>query len=87
MFHFLGWLIVGLIAGAVARLLMPGRDPMGLLATMILGIAGSIIGGLVGGLIWAGDRGFQPGGLILSLLGAILLLGVWRMVKSRNTVQ
>ena len=88
MFHFLGWLIVGLIAGALARLIMPGRDPMGLLATMILGIAGSIIGGLVSSLIWGmDDRGFRPGGLILSLLGAILLLGVWRMVKSRNTVQ
>ncbi len=87
MFHFLWWLIVGLVAGALARLVMPGKDPMGLLATLILGIAGSILGGLVSSLIWGmSDRGFQPGGLILSLLGAVLVLWGWRMVKSRSTV-
>ena len=88
MLHFLWWLIIGLVAGALARLIMPGRDPMGLLATIVLGIAGSILGGLVSGLIWGTEeRGFRPAGLLLSLLGAVLVLGVWRMFRGRTTVQ
>ena len=86
---FIWWLIIGLIAGALARLIMPGRDPMGIIATIVLGIVGSIIGGLVSWAIWGADTansGFRPGGLILSILGAILVLWIWRMVKSRRTV-
>lgn len=87
MLGFIWWLIIGLIAGALARLIMPGRDPMGIIATILLGIVGSIIGGLVSVAIWgSGANGFQPAGLLLSVLGAILLLWIWRMVKSRNTV-
>ena len=87
MLSFLWWLIVGLIAGALARLIMPGRDTMSLLATMLLGIAGSIVGGLVSWAIWgASERGFQPAGLLLSLLGAILVLWIWRAVRSSRTV-
>lgn len=85
--QFIWWLIIGLIAGALARLIMPGRDAMGLVATILLGIAGSIIGGLVSWTIWGADTtGFRPGGLLLSILGAILLLWIWRMVKARSTV-
>jgi uncharacterized membrane protein YeaQ/YmgE (transglycosylase-associated protein family) len=87
MFSFLGWLIIGLIAGALARLIMPGKDPMGLLATILLGIVGSIVGGLVGSFIWRSDTGFHPGGLFLSLLGAIFALWIWRMISSRTAVQ
>ena len=88
MLGFIWWLIIGLIAGALARLIMPGRDPMGMIATILLGIVGSIIGGLVSVAIWgSGDgNGFRPAGLLLSVLGAILVLWIWRMVKSRNTV-
>lgn len=89
MMSFIWWLIIGLIAGALARLIMPGRDAMGIIATIVLGIVGSIIGGLVSWAIWGADttgRGFRPGGLILSILGAILVLWIWRMVKSRSTV-
>ena len=86
MLHFLWWLIIGLIAGALARLIMPGKDPMGLLATIVLGVLGSLVGGFVSTLIFATDNtGFHAGGLIMSLLGAILLLWVWRMVRSRTT--
>lgn len=84
MLSFIWWLIIGLIAGALARLIMPGKDPMGILATILLGIVGSIIGGLVGSLIWRSETGFHAGGLILSLLGAILALWVWRMIRSRS---
>lgn len=87
MLSFIWWLIIGLIAGALARLIMPGRDAMGIIATMLLGILGSVLGGLVSWAIWgADDRGFQPGGLLLSILGAILVLWIWRMMRSRSTV-
>ena len=84
MLSFIWWLIIGLIAGALARLIMPGKDPMGILATILLGIVGSVIGGLVSSLIWRSETGFHTGGLILSLLGAILALWVWRMVRNRS---
>ena len=87
MLGFIWWLIIGLIAGALARLIMPGRDPMGIIATILLGIVGSILGGLVSVAIWgSGQDGFRPAGLLLSVLGAILVLWIWRMIKSRNTV-
>ena len=87
MLSFIWWLIVGLIAGGLARLLMPGKDPMSLIATILLGIAGSILGGLVSLAIWGVDnRGFRPAGLLLSLVGAILILWIWRAVRSSKTV-
>ena len=55
--EIIGWLIVGLIIGALARLLMPGRDPMGCLMTALLGVAGSVVGGFIGRLIWGAPRG------------------------------
>jgi len=84
---FIWFLIIGLIAGALARLIMPGRDPMGIIATIILGIVGSLLGGLVSWAIWGNQSGrIQPGGLLLSILGAIIVLWIWRMVKTRSTV-
>jgi uncharacterized membrane protein YeaQ/YmgE (transglycosylase-associated protein family) len=88
MMAFIWWLIIGLIAGALARLVMPGRDPMGIIATILLGIVGSVLGGLVSWAIWGADErgGFQPAGILLSILGAIIVLWIWRMMKSRSTV-
>lgn len=87
MFSFIWWLIIGLIAGGLARLLMPGKDPMGFLATIVLGIAGSILGGLISWAIWGAENsGVRPSGLIFSLIGAVLLLLIWRTVKSRTTI-
>ena len=87
MLSFIAWLIVGLIAGALARLIMPGRDSMGIVMTIILGIVGSFVGGLVSWAIWGSNNGrFQPAGLLLSILGAILVLWIWRMTRSRSTV-
>jgi uncharacterized membrane protein YeaQ/YmgE (transglycosylase-associated protein family) len=80
MFGFIGWLIIGLIAGALARLLVPGRQPMGLFMTMLLGLIGSIAGGFISSLIFGydpTDPGFHPGGLIMSTLGAIAALAVY----------
>jgi uncharacterized membrane protein YeaQ/YmgE (transglycosylase-associated protein family) len=74
--------VIGLIAGALARLLMPGKDPMGFIMTIILGIAGSFVGGFIASLIWKNETGtFHPGGLLLSVLGAILLLFLLRMMR------
>ena len=89
MMSFIWWIVIGLIAGALARLIMPGRDPMGIIATILLGIVGSILGGLVSWAIWGADeagRGFGPAGLLLSIIGAIIVLWIWRMMRSRSTV-
>jgi len=84
----LWWLIVGLVVGALARFLLPGRDPMGWIATILLGIAGSIVGGFVGSYVFntSNDGGFHPGGFLLSLLGAIILLLLWRMIGPKTSV-
>jgi len=85
---FIWWLVIGLVAGLLARLIMPGRDPMGMLATILLGIVGSILGGLVSMAIWPTERGdgIPRAGIILSILGAIIVLWVWRMIRSRSAV-
>ena len=80
-------LIVGLIAGALARLLVPGRDPMGIGATILLGLVGSFIGGFLGYLLFhhnAKQGAFQPSGLIGSVIGAIIALLIYRAVSGRN---
>ena len=84
--HIIWTLIVGLIVGAIAKLLMPGRDPGGFIITMLLGIAGAFVAGLIGrslGLYHARDVG--PG-LIASILGAVLLLAVYRAIRGRRMV-
>ena len=89
MIGFIWMIIIGLIAGALARLIMPGRDPMGIVMTIILGIVGSILGGMVSWAIWGPDTpdsGFRPAGLLLSIIGAIVVLWIYRMIKSRSTV-
>ena len=89
MMGFIWMIIIGLIAGALARLIMPGRDPMGIVMTIILGIVGSILGGLVSWAIWGPETeggAFRPAGLLLSILGAIIVLWIYRMIKSRSTV-
>lgn len=75
------WLLVGLIAGAVARLLVPGRDPMGLLGTLLLGLAGSLVGGFLGNLFFGGTLEFTAAGLVGSIIGAIVVLLVYRAVQ------
>ena len=81
----IAWLIVGLLAGAIARALVPGPDPMGLLGTMLLGLVGSVIGGLIGNLFVSGDQELTPAGLIGSILGAVIALLVYRAATRRRT--
>lgn len=81
------WIIVGFFAGLIARAVMPGRQSMGLFATTLLGIAGSVIGGLIGSVVWGRNAGhFSPGGLVLSIAGALLVLFVLGRVR-RHTRQ
>ena len=77
----LWWLLVGLVAGFIARALVPGRDSMGWVGTLLLGLAGSVVGGLLGNLFTSGDDGFSPAGLIGSIIGAIVALLLWRAMS------
>jgi uncharacterized membrane protein YeaQ/YmgE (transglycosylase-associated protein family) len=77
MLSIIGWIVFGAVVGVIARFLMPGKDPMGWLMTILLGIAGSVIGGLLLGLL-IGGRTTDPAGWIGSILGAVLLLWIYR---------
>ena len=82
MLSVLGWIIFGLIVGALAKLLMPGRDPGGMLVTIGLGVAGALIAGFIGrALGWY--QADEAAGFITATLGAILLLFVYRQVAAR----
>jgi uncharacterized membrane protein YeaQ/YmgE (transglycosylase-associated protein family) len=84
MLAFIWMLIIGLIVGALAKLIMPGKDPGGILVTMLLGIAGAVTAGFVGRMIGLYAPG-QRAGFIMSILGAILLLAVYRLITHRHT--
>ena len=75
----IGMIIIGLIAGAIAKLIMPGRDPGGIIVTILLGIAGS----LVGGFLFGGSDGRV--GIIGSIVGALILLGLYRLIIGRRS--
>ena len=82
MLSVLGWIIFGLIVGALAKLLMPGRDPGGMLVTIVLGIAGALVAGFIGrALGWY--QADEVAGFIMATLGAVLLLFVYRQVAAR----
>lgn len=85
MFGFLGWIIFGLLVGVVAKLLMPGRDPGGFFITMLLGVAGAILGGFFGRVIGLYGPN-QPAGFFMALLGAVVLLLLYRAVAHRRTI-
>lgn len=82
MFGIIGWIIFGLVVGVIAKLLMPGRDPGGFIVTILLGVAGSLLGGFVGRALGMYPPG-HPAGFIMSILGAILLLVLYRVVIGR----
>jgi uncharacterized membrane protein YeaQ/YmgE (transglycosylase-associated protein family) len=82
----IGWIIIGLIAGAIARWLMPGPDPMGWLGTIVLGIVGSLVGGTLLNLIFGGGLELTAAGILGSILGALIVLYVWRRMRPAATV-
>ena len=81
----LGWILFGLIVGALAKLVMPGRDPGGIIVTMLLGIAGAVLGGFVGRAMGFYGPG-EAAGFLMSFIGAVLLLFLYRMFVRRRTI-
>ena len=95
MFAIIGWIVFGLIAGVIAKLLMPGKDPGGCIVTILIGIAGSFLGGFIASYVFGygkvthGDARdlTQPGFLIslaIAVVGAIILLAIYRLIKGRS---
>ena len=82
----LGWILFGLIAGVIAKLVMPGRDPGGWIVTILLGIAGAFLGGFIGRAMGFYGEG-EGAGMLMSILGAILLLAIYRMTMGRRTAR
>jgi len=78
----IGWVVLGLIAGAIAKAIMPGDDPGGIIVTMLIGIVGAIVGGLIASALDIGelDEFFDIGTWVIAILGALLLLGIYRLV-------
>ena len=84
----LAWIILGLIAGAIAKALMPGRDPGGFIVTALIGIVGAVIGGFLGNMIFGigGVSGVDIRSILISVVGALVLLWIYRMATRRRTV-
>jgi uncharacterized membrane protein YeaQ/YmgE (transglycosylase-associated protein family) len=83
MIAVLSWIVFGLIVGALAKLVMPGDDPGGMIVTILLGIAGAMVGGLLGRALGFYGEG-EPAGYIMSIVGAIVLLALYRMLTRRR---
>ena len=91
MLSIIGWILFGLIAGLIAKAVMPGRDPGGTIVTILLGIAGAVVGGWIGDRLFTG-RGADgdissPGflmSLVLSVVGAVVLLAIYRLATGRS---
>jgi uncharacterized membrane protein YeaQ/YmgE (transglycosylase-associated protein family) len=83
MLGWIGWIIFGLIVGIVGKFLMPGRDPGGFIVTILLGIAGALLGGFVGRALGFYQEG-EPAGFVMAVIGAIILLAIYRAVVGRR---
>ena len=81
MLHLIGQIVFGLIVGVIAKFIMPGKDPGGFIVTAIVGMVGSLIGTFIGRALWGG-AGYESG-WITSILGAVLLLWIYRMIKGK----
>ena len=81
----LGWILFGLIVGLVAKLLMPGRDPGGMIVTMLLGVAGALLGGFLGQAMGLYREG-EAAGFVMSLVGAVALLVLYRLIVRRRAI-
>ena len=82
-YGILGWIVIGLLAGGIAKLLMPGRDPGGCIITILLGIAGALLAGFLGRAIgWYSEN--EGAGFLAAIVGAFLILFIYRMVVTRR---
>jgi uncharacterized membrane protein YeaQ/YmgE (transglycosylase-associated protein family) len=79
------WVFLGLIAGAIAKFIMPGKDPGGIIVTILIGIAGAIVGGFLGSFVGLGKvESFDLGGIFITTAGAIILLIIYRLLRKRS---
>lgn len=83
MFGLIGWIIFGLIVGIVAKLLMPGKDPGGVIVTALIGIVGALLGGFLGRMLGMYREG-EPAGFFMAVVGSILLLYLYRLFAARR---
>jgi uncharacterized membrane protein YeaQ/YmgE (transglycosylase-associated protein family) len=83
MFHLLWEAIIGLIVGALAKFIMPGKDPGGIIVTMLIGVAGAVLATFIGSHVGLYQEG-QRAGFFMSLLGAIILLAIYRLFKGKS---
>jgi uncharacterized membrane protein YeaQ/YmgE (transglycosylase-associated protein family) len=85
MFGIIGWIVFGLVVGAIAKLVMPGRDPGGFIVTILLGIVGAVLGGWIGRTMgmYGPD---EPAGFVMALIGAVVVLAIYRMAVGRRRV-
>ena len=84
----LAFIVIGFLAGLIARALVPGRQAMGLAATALLGMAGSLLGGLIGSLFSRGPAfSLRPAGLLMSVVGAVVVLLLWSYSSRRRSVR
>lgn len=83
---WIAWIVLGLLAGAIAKMLMPGRDPGGCILTILIGIVGALLGGWLSTLLGFGGLGgdLDWRNLVIAVLGSIVLLGLWRMMRGRR---
>lgn len=82
-YGFIGWILLGALAGGLAKLIMPGRDPGGCIVTILLGVAGALLAGFIGNALGWYSQG-QAGGFIAAVLGAILILVIYRVIFRRR---
>ncbi|MDQ3990124.1 MAG: GlsB/YeaQ/YmgE family stress response membrane protein [Actinomycetota bacterium] len=87
MWNIIAWIILGLIAGAIAKLIMPGNDPGGIIVTILLGIVGALLGGWLASLVGQGTGGpLSISSIIAAIVGALILLAIYRVVVGRRAV-
>ena len=83
----IAWIVVGLIAGLLAKLVMPGDDPGGIIVTVLIGMAGALVGGFIVGLLGgSGATGFNIWSILVATLGAIILLAIYRLIARRASI-
>jgi uncharacterized membrane protein YeaQ/YmgE (transglycosylase-associated protein family) len=85
----IGWIVLGLIVGAIAKLIMPGRDPGGILVTLLLGVVGAFVGGFIGNAIFGVgiDRFWSLSTWLLAILGSVIVLGAYRLIVGRRAIR
>jgi uncharacterized membrane protein YeaQ/YmgE (transglycosylase-associated protein family) len=82
----LSWILLGLVAGALAKFIMPGKDPGGIIVTILIGIVGAILGGFLGKFVGLGSvESFDLGGIFIAMVGSILLLIIYRLVTKKSS--